>query len=130
MPCEKKQAWTLVELLIAVMIIGILASLVLPNYKKMRDGTYDKEAIANLKLIAAAQKVYRFEQGTYINATNTEEVNDRLKLTLPTSAQAIWDHEVVGAENTKFIGKAGRRPNHDPAWIINESIEEPYEGSW
>ncbi|MCX5697266.1 MAG: type II secretion system protein [Candidatus Omnitrophica bacterium] len=130
MPREKKQAWTLVELLIVVVIIGILASLVLPNYKRMKEGTYDKEALADLKLMVAAAKIYRLEQGTYINATNTTVVNDLLRLTLPTSAQANWDHEIVNATYVTFTAKAGRRPApYVRIWRINETKEEPYQDS-
>ncbi|MCX5715055.1 MAG: type II secretion system protein [Candidatus Omnitrophica bacterium] len=129
MPGEKKQAWTLVELLIVVVIIGILASLALPNYKKMREGTYDREAIANLKLIAAAEKVYRLELGVYIDATDTNDVNNKLKLSLPTTAQAAWDHKVDHVTRTTFTGKGKRKADDNRVWFIDQSLEEPYSQS-
>jgi prepilin-type N-terminal cleavage/methylation domain-containing protein len=133
MPFGQKRAWTLVEFLIVVIIIGILASLALPNYKKMREGTYDKEVIAVLKLICAAEKLYRLEQGTYINATDVEEINGYLRLTIPTTSQANWLLKVVQADYTSFIAKALRRlaSPEDRIWWVNESMDEPVQGgSW
>jgi len=62
---KKDKGFTLVELLIVVVIVGILAALGLPQFTKAREHAMGKEAIVNLKLIAAAEKIYRMEASAY-----------------------------------------------------------------
>ncbi|MBC8436449.1 MAG: prepilin-type N-terminal cleavage/methylation domain-containing protein [Candidatus Omnitrophica bacterium] len=67
----EKTAFTMIELIITVIIIAILAAIVVPNYTKAKEKAMGKEALANLKLIAAADRVYRVEQGAYVNCNCT-----------------------------------------------------------
>jgi general secretion pathway protein G len=50
-----RPAFTLLEFLVVIIIIGILAALALPNFGKAKEHALGKEAIANLKLMAAAE---------------------------------------------------------------------------
>lgn len=62
---KNKQAFTLIELLVVVLIIGILASVALPQYEK----AVWKSRAANLRTttssIATAQQAYFLANGTY-----------------------------------------------------------------
>ena len=59
------KGFNLLELLIVVVIIGILASIALPNYTKSKEHALGKEAVANLKIIAAAERIAKLETGSY-----------------------------------------------------------------
>lgn len=62
MPAIKNKAgYTLIELMIAVVIIGILASIALPNYYKTRIGTRRGICMNNLRQIEAAVDRWVFE---------------------------------------------------------------------
>ncbi|TRZ95784.1 type II secretion system protein [bacterium] len=85
---SSKKAFSLLELLLVVAIMGILLSLGSVNYNKMKERAVDKEAIANLKLIQAAEKTYRMEMSVYYAGDAVADLNPNLKLSL---SETNWD---------------------------------------
>ena len=75
----KKSGFTLVELLVVLVLIGVLVAIVMPNYTKTVEVSKAKEAIATLQAIHTAQMIYRagispsrsFTTGTPDNPTCT-----------------------------------------------------------
>lgn len=102
------KGFSLMELMIVVVIIAILVAIALPNYMGMKERDFDKDAGANLKLIVAAQKIYRMETGNYYNAANTTQVNDNLRLSLPTGPNRIWDYLTNTAAASQVCAQANR----------------------
>jgi type IV pilus assembly protein PilE len=93
---EQVKAVTLIEILTVVLIIGILIALALPNFGTMKERALDREAKANLKLIQAAEKIYRMEYLVYQDAGDTGEVNQELKLSLPAGDNSNWLYSITG----------------------------------
>lgn len=91
------RGFTLLEMLIVVVIIAVLAALALPNYFGMKEREYDRDAGANLKLIMAAQKIYRMETGVYDARAygNIDTINNILRLSLPSGTTKLWDYRTV-----------------------------------
>jgi len=54
-------AFTLVEIMIVVAIIGLLASIAIPNYVKARDNSQQKACINNLRQLDGAVQQYALE---------------------------------------------------------------------
>ena len=52
----KKSGFTLVEIMIVVMIIGLLAAIALPSFRKARDNARRTKCINNLRLIDDAKQ--------------------------------------------------------------------------
>jgi len=106
---HKNKGFTLVEMMVVIVIIGILAALGWPNYVRMKEMTLNREARATLALIRAAEKVYRMEEGfyyPYLAATsNTTNINNNLKLALPVGGTFSWAVSVDGATG---LGQATR----------------------
>jgi len=119
---------TLIELIIVIIIVGVLATMGLSQLFGPREQAVTREALVNLKLIAAAEKIYRLEQTFYVNTSDTNQTNWYLRLSLPRT-RPNWNYKVTSAGANSFVGKAGRVPSNSPTWCINESSEEPYNTS-
>lgn len=110
----RKIAFTLVEILVVVIIVGVLATLGLINYTGIKEHAYGKEAQANLKLITAAEKIYQLETGVYyptpyVSSPSTADINTNLKLSLPTSGN--WTYSITSTApnpNPDFTAQADR----------------------
>ncbi|MDD5155342.1 MAG: hypothetical protein PHF11_02520 [Candidatus Omnitrophica bacterium] len=91
---------SLMEILAIIIIIAILAAIALPNFTPIREKVLDKEASASLKLIQAAEKIYRLETDFYYPypgttpAPDNSAINQNLKLSLPTGDDKKWDYTV------------------------------------
>ena len=113
--------------MMVLVIIGIFAAIALPNLGRMRERGLDREVMANLKLIQAAERIYRMDIGEYypvtgsvpLTQTNIGTINSFLKLSLP--AETIWDYSVTGG-NT--LTADADRVNNPPAWNRTFQIDE------
>ncbi len=108
-----KKGFTLLELLIVIIIIGILASLALPNFGKSKENVLNKEAISNLKLMQVAEKGHYLEMNTYypspaVSTSNIANINDNLKLSLNANnwTYTVWSS--TGCSQATRNGGDGR----------------------
>ena len=79
---KNKHAFTLIELLVVVLIIGILASVALPQYQKAVEKARMSEAISNVRAIVRAQQLYFLANGRYALINEM----DQLSVEIPGSA--------------------------------------------
>ena len=61
---NSKKGFTLVEIMIVVVIIGLLAAMAIPAFKKVRDNSQTKAITNNLRQLASAADQYFLENGT------------------------------------------------------------------
>ena len=71
------QGFTLVEIMIVVVIIGLLAAMAIPAFQKVRQSSQDKAVLNNARQLSAAADQYFLEngvsmvtQGSLVGATN------------------------------------------------------------
>jgi len=60
---NSKKGFTLVEIMIVVVIIGLLAAMAIPAFQKVRASSQDKAVANNLRQLGAAADQYFLEQG-------------------------------------------------------------------
>ncbi|GAG47841.1 unnamed protein product, partial [marine sediment metagenome] len=104
-----KNGFTLTELIVVVVILGILATLAIPNFFKVMENTKAKEAVASLHQIRAGEHIYRYEENAYwpSGAGDNAAINAQLNLSLDTGAERNWDYSIT-ADASTFTATATR----------------------
>ncbi len=70
------RAFTLVEILIVVVILGILAATVVPSFANATEPTRQTTFITNMKDFAEAAQIYKVRNNEYPADTNTGDLPD------------------------------------------------------
>lgn len=110
-----KKGFTLVELLIVIIIIGILATMAVPQYQKMVDRARRSEAISMLGSLATGSLLYWQEH----NAFPTTITIANLDITLGTSS--TWTYAAgTHVKDTTAIWKATRIGT--TSWIVRVTV--------
>lgn len=123
---SRLESFTLLEILVVSVILGIVATLAISHYVVFREKGYDQMVKSNLPLIADAEGLFHMEKGTYINGTTTEEINSNLHLQITIENTPIWNYTVVG-NNTSFTVQAERADSGQLRyWCMNSTISVPY----
>ncbi len=69
---RKSKGFTLVEIMIVVLIIGILMAIAVPNFIKARSNSRLQTVVSNLKQIESAKEQWAMETGQNASATPTQ----------------------------------------------------------
>ena len=96
---KTNKAFTLIELLVVVLIIGILASIAVPQYKAAVDKTRLSRILPVIKDIHMAQQVYQLSTGHYA------EDFSQLDILLPAGANSTSANEVIYDDVRYYIYK-------------------------
>ena len=78
---KNKKAFTLIEIMITVVLIGIIATFAIPNYSKAIAKARERDAIIQLSAIHAAAEFYKARVGSYYSAdlATAVAINNALK---------------------------------------------------
>jgi prepilin-type N-terminal cleavage/methylation domain-containing protein len=96
-----KAGFTLIELMIVVIIIGILAAAAVPIYRANMRKAYATEGLATLDLIRGAERLYKVEWNTYLAVTaGTGPTTGGIykSLGLDTSDNKYWNNPAFKVE--------------------------------
>lgn len=123
-----RRAFTLVELMIVILIIGILLTIAVPEFSKSRSGARLQAIIANLTFLETAKQQCIMEkgvpEGSYVGM-NGEDCHRQTMLDQYTNGK--WPGVNVQSDpipGTYLMGPAGRSPTFQGRdknwWIANE----------
>jgi prepilin-type N-terminal cleavage/methylation domain-containing protein len=99
--------FTLTEVLIVVIIIGILATLALPMLVKTLEKAKLGEAASNLNLIRTGEKIYFLEYSTF-----TSDI-DSLNIENPNTDAKYFDYSILpDADADNFTAQADRKDSN------------------
>lgn len=103
-----KKAFTLVELIVVVIIIGILAAVGIPQYRKALERSRGAEAYAGLGHIQEAEKLYYADNQEYYPSSDpiTNAQEKTLDISLP---QSGWAFKIAEDAAVGFIATATRK---------------------
>ena len=104
---ESDIGFTLMELMVVVVIIGIIAGFALPQYQKSVRKSHERDALVQLATLHAANAIYRAKEDEYLPAAaNLAAINSGLNIniianqktytytrnsTITYTATAFWD---------------------------------------
>ena len=117
LPSTRKRfnGFSLMEVMIVVVIIGILAALAYPNLEKYLKRARQTEAKTNISAIYTAQKIYFTLHQSY-----TKDINE-LDLSL---AQGLYTYTIQDASTSTFKAQAEGNIDDDEAldiWTIEQN---------
>ena len=101
---KSRRGFTLAELMIVVVIMGILASLGTVAFRRQMNQSKKTEALAGLRAIGAAQESFRADTGVYLN------VSTNLSTYYPPSISGGTRH--FGVIQVKRLGGVLRLKSH------------------
>jgi len=106
---NQTKGFTLVEIMIVVVIIGLLAAMAIPAFQKVRKASQDKTVLNNARQLSAAADQYYLENGvstvTISNLVGTSNYVKALNLV----ANETYPTAFTQGETITIIGVAGVR---------------------
>jgi type IV pilus assembly protein PilA len=111
MKARNTKGFTLVEIMIVVVIIGLLAAMAIPAFQKVRASSQDKAVTNNLRQLSAAADQYFLETGN--NSVASEDLvgteSTQYIKNLSTVAKETYPEAITQGEALTATGVAGAR---------------------
>ncbi|MEW6050790.1 MAG: prepilin-type N-terminal cleavage/methylation domain-containing protein [Candidatus Zixiibacteriota bacterium] len=126
--CHSNRGFTLIELMIVVVIIGILAALAIPRFKQASTKAKQAEPQGILKLVYTMQHAQRQETATYADAGVTALAGQwfpTLGIEIPVTAKYTYQITVANANQFTAVATiANPGLDDDPSadqWQIDQT---------
>ncbi len=103
------QGFTLVEIMIVVVIIGLLAAMAIPAFQKVRTSSQDKAVINNARQLASASDQYFLENGVTTVAKSNLVGSDKYVKNIQAVANESYPDNYTQGITISVTGVAGTR---------------------
>lgn len=118
---RNQHGFTLIELLVVTSIIGILASLAIPQYASYRARSFDAKVSSAVRHIATGQEAYYTEHLSY-----TADVADLTGMTLGDDVEIVISAGNSGSLSSSFkIHGSHPSASHQYDWVSDPGPGEP-----
>ena len=121
-----EEGFTLIELMVVVLIVGILAAIGVPKFAASKERAFLASMKADLRNLAVAQEAYLYEKGSYfsgavpdpaLNFQPSTGVTITLSGVTPSGWQALAQHSETSHVCSVFAGSAAPLGN-----AVNEGV--------
>lgn len=106
---SSSRGFTLVEIMIVVVIIGLLAAMAIPAFQKVRQSSQDKAVLNNARQLSAASDQYFLENGVSTVAVTNLVGADKYVKAINTVAGETYPTDFTQGVTITITGIAGVR---------------------
>ncbi|RMD47927.1 MAG: prepilin-type N-terminal cleavage/methylation domain-containing protein [Ignavibacteria bacterium] len=115
--CFKEEGFSLTELLVVIVIIGILVLLALPRFTSVITKAKATEAKTMLKHLYTLQKAYYYENDRF--STSLEEIGFEQVALVTEGGDARYKIEIIHADANTFVARATAVVDFDKDGVFN-----------
>jgi prepilin-type N-terminal cleavage/methylation domain-containing protein len=91
---KEKIGFTILEIMVVVILIGIIASFAIPNFNKAIAKSHERDMVMQLTAVHAANQIYNANSGDYWNAStsNLATINANLGINIVSNDGTVFTY--------------------------------------
>lgn len=114
-----RRGFTLIELLIVIVVIGILATIAIPQYARTKERAFNSAAKSDLRNLMTAEEAYFSENQAYL--TVTVSAGGAASITGTLDFRASEGVELAATAATDGFSATAKHTSSSETWCVNTS---------